>query len=59
MIAAPQAEGSGIVVTGWQSRLALVDGASSVAETSGGGAMHTRAWSVGVLSSASWLTVGG
>lgn len=47
---APQAEGSGIVVTGWPSRLALVDGASSVAEAGGGAARHTRAWSVGVLS---------
>lgn len=46
-IAASQAEGSGAGVTGRPSRLALVDGTDSVAEAGGGGARHTRAWSVG------------
>lgn len=37
------AEGSGAVVTGWPSRLALVDDIGSVAEAGGGAARHTRA----------------
>lgn len=37
----------GPVVTGRPSRLALVDGSDSVAEARGGGARHTRAWSLG------------
>lgn len=40
---ASQTEDSRIVVRGWPARLALVDGASSVAEAGGGAARHTRA----------------
>lgn len=47
MIAASQADGSGFVVMGRPPRLALVDGASSVAEAGEGAARHTRAWPVG------------